>query len=70
MPIIDLPPEQVHVFADTAEDEAYCLPPGPKRTEMLTMVYQMRARANYAMWLGDEIKAEMIEATSSSPSQK
>lgn len=60
--IIDLPPSQLHAFADTAEDEAYSLPQGPQRTRMLGMVYQMRAAANLALWLGDELKAEVVAA--------
>lgn len=61
--IIDLPPDQLHVFADSAEDEAYALPPGPQRQQMLGIAYRMRASANLALWLGETMKAEveMIE---------
>lgn len=62
--IVDLPPAELHAFADVAEEEAYKLPPGRQRQRMLGMAYKMRATANLALWLGDELKAEVVEAPS------
>lgn len=61
--IAELPPTELHSFADMAEDEAYSHPQGPRRTRMLGIAYKMRATANLAVWLGDELKVEVVKET-------
>lgn len=59
--IAEMPFTELHAFADMAEDEAYSHPQGPRRTRMLGVAYKMRATANLALWLGDEIKVEVVQ---------
>lgn len=66
-PIVSLLPHQLQELADSTEDEAYDFPNGPRRQQLLATVYQMRAAANRALWLGDEAPTEIIDAPKSLP---
>jgi len=61
MPFVDLSPEDVEQIADSMEDEAYELPPGPKRTDMLLQVQRIRSAAARAKWDDDLVfKAQVL----------
>lgn len=62
MPLVDLTPENLEQIADLMEENAYALPPGPRRTDKLLEAYQMRSAAIRAKWDDDfVINAEVIE---------
>ncbi len=61
MPLVDLTPETMEEIADQMEDNAYELPPGPKRTDMLLQVQSLRSAANRVKWDDDfVVKAEVL----------
>lgn len=60
--ILGLRPDQVRSYADQLEDDAYKIPPGPRRQKLLSFAYTLRKQANLAQWLGSEyVKAEIAE---------
>lgn len=60
--IVELRPDQVRTYADGLEDDAYRLPPGRSRQQLLAVAFTLRKQANLAEWLGASfVRAEVAE---------